>query len=684
MAVLLLVDLDEEDREQLAGLPVEVREVPISGVFDELDDTVDAVTISSFDPSRAVATTQLIHRARPDVQVVALVNEETEATLRRQVRFAADVPADLELVRTDAADLVDRLTELCQGAALRRRHRQVLARIDVRASSGPRVPLVGATLGSLLEHAPLGVVVADEEQRVLATNRAATQLLSLPQAVAGRALSELFEDRGLVPRLTAEATTADAADPWPEETTAGPADTLLDVSAAMTQLDDGRRVVMLLVGDATARGHAEQERDVLSEQVAMMGRVWEAVVGTQDPEEALRLITEQVVPVLADWVSMQLYDERGITHTVVAKHSDPALAPLTEMVQQRLGTAMSEGSPSRRLARGEPPMLLPHIDAEMLRAFVPEEDVRETLVAMGVESAIAVPLEGRRTRVGSMVLINGAGSARLGEQELAIAVEVGRRAGIALETLHLYTRQRVLAEELQRSMLTEPPSPDHAEVAVRYKPASQEAQVGGDWYDAYLQPDGSIVLSIGDVVGHDHRAAAAMGQLRGLLRGIGYARDSGPAEMLRSLDAATEGLLPGVTATAVVTRVARPGGHGPGDGEVSVCWSNAGHPPPFLLRADGEPVLLQAEHTDVILGVAAELPRAESAAQMRPGDTLVLYSDGLIERRGRDYDEGIDLLREVLLGNAQRPLQELCDHLLDRLVPAEPDDDVALVALRLR
>ena len=683
MAVLLLVDLDERERERLAGLPVEVRTVPSARIVEELDETVDGVAVSAVDPARAVATTQLVHRTMPEVQVIVLVAADTEVQLRRHVRFAASVPADLEVVSIDAADVVDRLTELCQGAGLRRRHRQVLSGIGARASSESRLPLVGATLGSLLEHAPLGVVVADVEQRVLTTNRAAARLLRLPHAVAGCVLSELFVDRSLVPRLVGEATTTDATDPWPEETTEGPDGTLLDVSAAMTQLDDGRHVVMLLVGDATARGRAEQARDVLSEQIAMMGRVSEAVVGTQDPQEALRLITEQVVPILADWAALQLYDERGITRTVVAKHRDPGLAPLTELVQRRLGTAMSEGSPSRRLARGEPALLLSHIDSDMLQKFVPDDDVREALVALGMDSAVAVPLEGRRTRVGSMVLINRAASHKLGDQELAIAVEVGRRAGIALETLDLYTRQRVLAEELQRSMLTAPPSPEHAEIAVRYKPASQEAQVGGDWYDAYLQPDGSIVLSIGDVVGHDYRAAAAMGQLRGLLRGIGYGRDCGPSEMLRSLDAATEGLLPGVTATAVVARVARPD---PDElsGAVPVCWSNAGHPPPILLRADGEPVLLTADHTDVILGVAPELPRAQAEVEMRPGDTLVLYSDGLVERRGRDYDEGIGLLREVLLGNAELPLQDLCELLLDRLVPVEPDDDVALVALRLR
>ena len=695
MTVVLLVGLDEPERALLAELPVATRAVAPAELDRHLPDgpdgiegadaadRVDVVVVSGMDPVRAVASMQQVHRRRRDVQVAVLVTEDTAADVRQHVRFAADVPADLQLLPADAPDLADHVVELCRTAALRRSHQRLLADIGARHTARTTFPpVVRATLGTLLENAPLGVLVADREGRLLACNRAAADLLRLPQSVAGTPVSAVFPDASLVDRLVAGATTVDATDPWPEETTSGPRGARLDVSAATTHLEDGREVVLFLVGDATARAYAEHERDLLSDQVAMMGRVSEVVVGTQDPEEALHLIAEQVVPTLGDWVSLQLYDDRGATRLVVARHRDSTLAPLTALVEKDLGAAMSEESPSRRLARGEPPILLRHIGPELLRRFVPDTRLADTLLTIGVDSAIAVPLEGRQSRLGSMVLINRAGSRELGQQELAIAVEVGRRVGIALETLHLYTQQRVLAEELQRSMLTEPPTTGQAEIAVRYKAAAREAQVGGDWYDAYLQTDGSIVLSIGDVVGHDYRAAAAMGQLRGLLRGIGYAKGGGPAEMLRSLDAAIEGLLAGVTATAVVAHVAaRPADS---DEPVAVCWSNAGHPPPLLVPHDGDPVVLAADQADVILGVAPELPRQQAEVEMRPGDTLVLYSDGLIERRGRDYDEGIVELREVLARSAGMPLESLCDHLLAQLVPTDQDDDVALVAVRLR
>ena len=105
------------------------------------------------------------------------------------------------------------------------------------------------------------------------------------------------------------------------------------------------------------------------------------------------------------------------------------------------------------------------------------------------------------------------------DEDLATAQDVADRAGLALDNARLYSAQQQLAEGLQRSLLTEPPQPDHGEIAVRYLPAAEAARVGGDWYDAFLQPGGATMLVIGDVVGHDTEAAAAMGQLRGLLRG---------------------------------------------------------------------------------------------------------------------------------------------------------------------
>lgn len=685
MTTVLLVDLEGGPHQKLGELGVSAVAVSAVDLRHHLDDDhVGVVVLEGRNPDAAVASVQEVHRAAPLVQVVVLVSDETEAEVRRRVRFATDVPSDLELLPVHGAELSEQLLGLARAAGSRRAHERVLAGIRARESSRPQAaPLIRASLGAMLEQAPLGVVVADRALQILACNPSARRLLQLAGDVTGSPLSDLFPDHRFVERLVAAATATDAADPWPEEATVGRGGTHLDVSVALTQLDDGRDVVMLLAGDATERRQAELARDALSDQVAMIGRISEALIGTEDPEDALHRIAEQVVPTLADWVSMQLYDERGATRQVVARHSDPQLAELTALVQRDLPGGTSEESPSRRLAAGSPPILLGHITDEMLARFVPDPATRQKLQTIGVDSAIAVPFEGRTTRVGSMVLINRAPTPPLDEQELAVAVEVGRRVGIALETLHLYSQQTALAEALQRSMLTDPPDPPHAEIAVRYRPAAHEAQVGGDWYDAYLQPDGSIVLSIGDVVGHDYRAAAAMGQLRGLLRGIGYGRGRGPAAMMRSLDMAIEGLLPGTTATAVVAKIPPPDG-GAADGTRLLTWSNAGHPPPLLVPRGAEPTVLEVEEADLILGVVPDYPRRELEADLMAGDTLVLYSDGLIERRGQDFDDGLTQLRRALTDCAALPLEELCDHLLERLVPGAQDDDVAIVAVRLR
>lgn len=689
---MLLVGLDERERAALDTVELDASWVDAEQLGAALVDpegarTPSVVVVGGSRPASASTLVQQAHRLAPEAVVAVLVGEDTEAEVRQHVRYAAGVPTDLELVRWDVGTLRDRLSELADTAARRQAHDLTLAGIGARESARQPAPaLVRASLGTLLEHAPLGVVVADLEHRVLAHNRCAAQLLALGRDVAGEPLSGLFPDRSVVDRLVGAASTVDASDRWPEETTQGPGERHLDVSAAMTQLDDGRDVVMILLGDASARLTAEQARDVLSDRVAMIGRVSEALLGTQDPDRALGMIAGEVVPTLADWVSIQLYDDRGPARRVVTRHGDPAMAAMSDLAEGELPREVSDASPSRRIAAGEPAVHLERVTEDMLRTLVPDDGARRLLIDLGVHSAIAVPLDGRRTRVGSMVLVNGAASPPLKEQELQIAIEVGRRVGTALETLQLYRRQRALAEELQRSMLTEPQAPDHAEIEVRYLPASHEAQVGGDWYDAYLQPDGGIVLTIGDVVGHDFRAAAAMGQLRGLLRGIGYARDREPGEMLRSLDAAIQGLLPGITATAVVARIAAPGdGWDTADGSPLVLhWSNAGHPPPILVPRAGAPVVLTTDTTDVLLGVVPGFPRTEVQTEIHAGDTLVLYSDGLIERRGRDLDEGLTQLLDAIVEGRQLPPADLCDHLLRRLVQDEHDDDVALVVLRLR
>jgi serine phosphatase RsbU (regulator of sigma subunit) len=244
--------------------------------------------------------------------------------------------------------------------------------------------------------------------------------------------------------------------------------------------------------------------------------------------------------------------------------------------------------------------------------------------------------------------------------------------------MRLFAAQRDLADALQRSMLTEPPRPEGCEIVVRYVPAAAGVEIGGDWYDAFLQPDGCTVLAIGDVAGHDTRAAAAMGQVRGLLRGISYASSRTPAAVLTELDRAIDGLALDTMATALVAEL----GPGP-DGGTAMRWASAGHPAPVLLAPDGRVTVLDGVPADLLLGVNPRQPRTDHGTVLAPGSTVLLYTDGLVERRDRDIDEGTARLVDVLAECVGLPLDELCDRLLERLFLPDAEDDVAVLAVRL-
>jgi two-component system, chemotaxis family, sensor kinase Cph1 len=253
-----------------------------------------------------------------------------------------------------------------------------------------------------------------------------------------------------------------------------------------------------------------------------------------------------------------------------------------------------------------------------------------------------------------------------------------------LESLYARSRRVVrAAETLQRSLLSDPPEPDHLEMAVRYVPAARESQVGGDWYDVFQQPDGSTMLVIGDVVGHDTEAAACMAQLRGLLRGIAYDSADGPAGVLARLDAAMGGLGLGTMATVLIGRLEQTEQEKT-DGVTRLRWSSAGHLPPLVIGPEGERQVLIGGRAGLLLGVDPSAVRTEHVAVIERGSTLLLYTDGLVERRDQVFDDGVELLGQVLAELRHRPVEEICDELLARLLPERAEDDVAMVAVRLR
>ena len=330
--------------------------------------------------------------------------------------------------------------------------------------------------------------------------------------------------------------------------------------------------------------------------------------------------------------------------------------------------------------------------ATRVAAVLTPGTARDRLLELDPSSALAVPLRARGRTVGVVTLFRGASRRAFTTADQSLVEDIGSRAALALDNARLYASQRDVAEALQRSMLTEPPQHEHLQIATRYAPAGEAARIGGDWYDAFLQqsrgPGGhDLVVVVGDVVGHDVEAAAAMGQVRGLLRGIAVHSGYAPAAILSGVDEVMQSLRLETTATAVVARLERHPRPGAGAGEeVVVRWAHAGHPPALLLGPAGDVTrLADVTGNDLLLGLDPATPRAEGAAFLAPGSTLLFYTDGLVERRDRDVDDGIDTLAELLgaLAPAASDLETLCDQLLAGMIEDTPEDDVALLAVRL-
>ncbi|PWI09965.1 protein phosphatase [Streptomyces sp. NWU339] len=243
------------------------------------------------------------------------------------------------------------------------------------------------------------------------------------------------------------------------------------------------------------------------------------------------------------------------------------------------------------------------------------------------------------------------------------------------ELRNAHARERHIALTLQEAMLHSPDLAAHREIAVRYLPAARSLNVCGDWYDVVDLSDDTYTVAVGDVVGHGLEAAAVMGMLRSALSAAVRAiHEPGAAMDVLSRYARTfEGALATTAVKAVIdTR------------RQHITYTSAGHPPPVLSRTDGTIVLLD-QATEPPLGVpVGQNPRAQATVAYTPGDTLVLYTDGLTERRGEDIDAGLHRLTDALARHAHLSPDRLADALLTRLGVAHGGcDDVALIVIRL-
>ncbi|MGH2859683.1 MAG: SpoIIE family protein phosphatase, partial [Solirubrobacteraceae bacterium] len=289
-------------------------------------------------------------------------------------------------------------------------------------------------------------------------------------------------------------------------------------------------------------------------------------------------------------------------------------------------------------------------------------------------SLLAVPLVSAGEPLG-LLLLGTFAPRRWDTGDLELLALAADRMAIAIDHVHRFADGRRLVETLQRSLLPDR-LPRHArlQVAARYLPAGPAPQIGGDWYDALSLDGYRTAVMIGDVVGHGVRAATRMSELRNALRAFAIEGHE-PAQALHQLDRVVHATLGvGMVATALFLVI------DPARGEVTL--ARAGHPPPALRRADGSVVFLSTEGT-LPLGVDASMPPEQATWQIAPGDTLLVFTDGLIERRGESITAGLQRLGEVL-ADAPADVERLCDQVLEGTAgDTTRPDDVALLAVRL-
>lgn len=437
-------------------------------------------------------------------------------------------------------------------------------------------------------------------------------------------------------------------------------------------------MLVAAVQDLTAEltAHAEQQAIVAHERrerrsLALIARVSDLLMDVDEPQglrEIAALLESQVVATAAFFLS-----EKGLWAAD--------------------GLEQYHASPRHPALPGRPPSRCPHDPVATLLAGGGDEPVEldlsaehaegsyarwlaERLGGEGLDPRVVVqPVPGRRRTVGLLVVRPRAGSglAGLDGADRTVVELVARRVGLSIDNVRLYDREHRLAETLQRAMLPEQAEVEGLDVWTYYSPNADDAQVGGDWYDVLQVDPTTVGVVIGDVVGHDVEAAATMGQLRSVVRSYAFDNTT-PGPVLERVDQLFAGMRIPRAASLVLATLRRADA-----GAWTLQFSRAGHLPLLHVR-DG--------HAQHLLGRGGPLvgfgggPRATDEVALAPGDVVVFYTDGLVERRDRSLRDGLTVLESVAAAVTARDAAGIGEDLLSRLAD-HPEDDVAVVVVRV-
>ncbi|MDX6349186.1 MAG: hypothetical protein QOF84_3976 [Streptomyces sp.] len=460
--------------------------------------------------------------------------------------------------------------------------------------------------------------------------------------------------------------------------------------------DGTLRGVCLAAHDITEQHWAKQRLQLLNDAGLRIGT-------TLDVERTARELAEAAVPALSDFASVDLLESiyRGA-------EPDTGPTPASVMLRRVAHASVLEGSPEAVVALGSadsypafsPPAeclatgrpVVQRLADPAMAHWVSRNPVRaERIDRFGVHSIMAVPLRARGTTLGVVIFSRHQRQDPFEDDDILLASEITARAAVCIDNARRYTRERTTALTLQRSLLPRKiPRQAAVEAASRYLPAGGAAGVGGDWFDVIPLSGARVALVAGDVVGHGIQASATMGRLRTAVRTLADV-DLPPDELLTHLD----DLVTRVSAEADPDdddSAASPGDLGATclyavyDPVAGLCTiARAGHPVPALVTpgaAGGQSVEFLDLPAGPPLGLGG-LPFESTEVEVPEGSLIVLYTNGLVESRVRDPDQGLAVLREVL-AKPEPTLEAVCDNVLEALLPERPADDIALLVARTR
>ena len=447
---------------------------------------------------------------------------------------------------------------------------------------------------------------------------------------------------------------------------------LADIAAQAGIVLDIARLFRAAEVEIDARRRAEEVQRFFAETSAVLSS---SLAYPESFEQVGRLC----VPFLADLCLIDVAEEHGVRR-LAAVHGDPDKARLVAELEEHYATDPYGAYPAASVLRGGAPEVGSMSD-EFLRRTTRDDRHLEIVKQLGFTSYMCVPLEARGRTLGALTLVSSGSGRSFGPADLVLAEEFARRAGLALDNARLYSERDHVARALQSSLLppTLPEIPG-AHVTARYRAAGEGNEVGGDFYHVFQVDREAWWFVIGDVSGKGPEAAAIAGLARHTLRALAL-QERSPRRLLTALhDTLLLGEGRGEFCTVCCALLQ------PDDGAAGARLSLAcgGHPPPIIRRADN--TVEVATCTGPLLGLPVKLAFAEQSVLLAPGDTVVLYTDGVTEAHHRNQDLfGEERLIDVIT-HAGNSVDDVADAIIAAVSdygPAEPRDDVAVVVLRI-